>query len=51
MTYNGSWLLRLLAFVLFLIAVVVVIAHGSFEYDAALIPAGLAAWVASTFVP
>lgn len=51
MTYSGNVLLRMVAFILFVAATLIVMVHGSFDYAAALIPAGLAAWVLSTFVP
>lgn len=48
---SASVLLRVLAFVLFVIATAVVVVHGSFDAAPALIPAGLASWVLATIVP
>lgn len=52
MTMNGSVLLRILAFVCFVVLIVLIIvkaAGGTFEE--LLLPAGLGFWVLSTLVP
>lgn len=51
MTRSGSVVLRLVALVLFILAAIVTLGDASFRADAALVPAGLAAWVGSTLVP
>jgi hypothetical protein len=46
-----SVILRVVALVAFIVAVIVALGSGTFDHDAVLIPLGLACWVGSTLVP
>ena len=52
MTITGSWLLRVLAFVCFVLLVILVAAKASAgTLESILLPLGLALWVLATLVP
>lgn len=52
MTMNGSVLLRILAFVAFILDAILVLASLSAgKFELILIPLGLALWVLSTLIP
>jgi hypothetical protein len=47
---TASWVLRVIALILFIIAAIVYWPEGNFEHAAALVPLGLACWVGSTLL-